>query len=254
MPKLVYGFFKSLIPYYIFSKNLKHLKKSKKMVFASEGLLKIYSEYWKLKENSSCKVVYAMAKKIFTKTKVKNSLIENFKKNNFPIILYVGKLSIGKGVDTLFKAHKLVLNKIPNAKLLICGNKYSKWDYDEKNTVFLGFIDQENLNYIYSKSNLVVVPSTWPEPLGWSTIDAGRHSKPIVATKVGGIPEAIINNKTGILVEKLDYLNMGKGILKLLQNKNLSKKYGHAGHIHIFKNFGEDRVSAQLKDLYSSFN
>ena len=254
IPKIAYGLIKSLIPFFIFYQNIKHARNSAILVFASKALFEIYRECWKLKNISNCKVVYATAQKPFSNKNVTIPQIEKFKKNNYPIILYVGKLSKGKGVDVLFKAHSLVLKKIPNAKLLICGNIYSKWQYDKDNTIFLGFVDQNQLNYIYENSNIVVVPSTWPEPLGWSTIDAGRHSKPIVATNVGGIPEAVINNKTGILVEKLDHINMGKAILKILQNKILSKKFGNAASKHIFKEFGYRSVSRQLKDLYSTFS
>ena len=47
---------------------------------------------------------------------------------------------------------------------------------------------------------------------------------------------------------------MGKAILKILQNKILSKKFGNAASNHIFKEFGYKRVSRQLKDLYSTFS
>ncbi len=252
--KNVVGFFRSLIPLLILYKNKYHLKRSDKIVFASENLRELYLNSNKYCKKENCKVVYAIAEKIPKETSDQNKIeIEQLIKNNVPIILYVGKLSKGKGSDTLFSSHKIVLKEIPNAKLVICGNINKDWKYEEQHTIFLGFLNQNQINYIYSKCNVVVVPSSWPEPLGWGTIDAGRHKKPIVATKVGGIPEAVINNKTGFLVEKKDSIKMGNAIIKLLKNYKLSNQLGLAAYQHVFKKFGKDNVKKQLYDLYKEF-
>lgn len=250
LPKRVYGFVKSFVPFFIFIRNIKHLQQSTKIVFASEGLLKIYIKSWKTTKQPEHNVVYAIAKKHKSQDDIKIKIIESFKKDQCPIILYVGKLSKGKGAETLFEAHKQVLKQIPNTKLVICGNIYNEWNYDKENTVFLGFLDQNTLNYLYSTCNLVVLPSTWPEPLGWATIDSARHSKPIVATNVGGIPEAVINNKTGILVNKLDSLNMSIAIIKFIKNKSLSSKVGKEAYKYVLNKFGEKNISKQLNNLY----
>ena len=250
-----YGLIRATIPYFIYLSRRKYLNQARKIVFASQGLLNLYASVSKLSDRKRLNVVYAIADKVNEKN-IKEYLvpekIRNLKKNGSPLILYVGKVSKGKGVDVLFKAHKKLIKKIPNAQLVICGNFTKEdWNYSHSNTNLLGFVSQEMLAALYSFCDLVVLPSTWPEPLGWSTIDAGRYKKPIVATCVGGIPEAIKDGKSGFLVKKLDTDGIAKAISYLINNPIEAKNMGLSAHKYIFEKFSKKAVIKQLDNLYN---
>jgi glycosyltransferase involved in cell wall biosynthesis len=250
-----YGLMRATIPYLIYLGRRKCLNQARKIVFASQGLLNLYASVTELSDRKRLSVVYAIADKINEKN-IKEDLvperIRNLKKDGSPLILYVGKVSKGKGADVLFKAHKKLIKKIPNAQLVICGNITKEdWDYSHSNTTLLGFVSQDILAALYSFCDLVVLPSTWPEPLGWSTIDAGRYKKPIVATCVGGVPEAIKDGKSGFLVEKLDAAGIEKAMSYLINNPIEAKNMGLSAYKYIFEKFSKKAVMKQLDNLYS---
>lgn len=244
------GFLRSFIPYFIYLKNHIHLKRSKKIVFASKNLRDLYKNSFKNYEINSLNYVYAIANDPLKEEKTKVSIIEKLKKENKSIVLYVGKVSKGKGFDNLIKSFQKVSNNFPRAKLVVCGNRPNKKYRNTKSIIFLGFLSKFKLNYVYSKCDLVVVPSVWPEPLGWGTLDAGRFKKPIVASKIGGIPEAIIHKKTGILVERNDILALTNAIIYILKNNSTAKILGENANKFVLNKFGDKNVFKQLSKVY----
>lgn len=119
-------------------------------------------------------------------------------------ILYVGTLSKQKGIETLLKATRLV-NK-DNLMIHICGrgqyeNKIRKESESNKKIIFHGYVTPEELDELYSNSNALIVPSEWYEVFGIVIIEAIAHNTPVIASKIGGIPETVINGQTGYLFE-----------------------------------------------------
>ncbi len=247
-----YGFIKSFIPLTVFLNNRSHLKNSKKIIFASKNLKKIYKQTLEKKYYVILEYVYAVAKKKVNIKIKRNYIIDEIKKKNNSIILYTGKLSKGKGFEVLLKAFEIVSSKMRKTKLVVCGNGNENNIYKNKNIIFLGFISQSELTYIYKTCDLVVIPSIWPEPLGWSTIDAAISKKPVVASKIGGIPEAVINKQTGFLVARNDCKAMAKAIIYILKNKNLSKTLGENANKFIYKKFGSESILKKLKKIYDN--
>ena len=252
-----YGLLRSSVPYLIYLNRKKNISSANKIVFASNGLLNLYSSLNFFSDRKKLKVVYAIAEKVNRKNFFHEKIekIKELKNKKIPLILYVGKVTKGKGADVLFKAHDILLKDIPDAMLIVCGNlTEDKWIINKQNCIIMGYVNQEIISELYGLCDLVVLPSTWPEPLGWSTIDAGRHFKPIVATNVGGIPEAVEHGKTGLLVEKLDSFALANAILKLIKNPVIAKKMGKLANDHIFNKFGKKSVINQLRELYNGLH
>jgi glycosyltransferase involved in cell wall biosynthesis len=181
--------------------------------------------------------------------------VEAARASGHTLILFAGKVSIGKGADVMFSAARRLATSHPDARLVVCGNLHpGAWDFDRTRTILPGFVDQAMLAKLYAVCDIVLLPSTWPEPLGWSTLDAGRHGKPIVATRVGGIPEAIVDGQTGLLVEKGDDTAMANALARLLDDHELASSMGRRAREHIETHFGERAVSRQLDALYQGLN
>jgi len=232
------------------------IRRADRIVFASKGLQNVYSSLSTFKDKSKQRVVYAP---LIQDDRVNyNQMlgllpkrVRQIKKSGGKIILYVGKISKGKGCDTLFSAHKRLMYSLDNTYLVVAGNVQGNWEYDQKNTIMLGFVNREKLDALYHYCDIVVVPSTWPEPLGWATIEAGFFSKPVVATRVGGIPEAVKNNVTGLLVERLNPEKMAEAIEKIILNRELGKRMGRKAKKYTSLKFGEEAVKQQLNRLYN---
>jgi glycosyltransferase involved in cell wall biosynthesis len=242
-----------VLPYLNFLRLRRALKTAEKIVFASQGLLNMYRSLSGFPEVEKLHVVYApalineMSRVSCASLPQVTELIEN----KTPYILYVGKVSKGKGLDILFKAHKKVLEEIPDLRLIVAGNYHQgQWEFVRSKTIFLGFVNRDQLSELYKNCAVVVVPSTWPEPLGWGTLDAGRYARPIVATNVGGIPEAVVDGETGYLVPPLEPLKMADAITKVVSNSELSERMAIKNREFIFAKFGAEPVLKQLELLY----
>jgi|GEM_PF-1988967 glycosyltransferase involved in cell wall biosynthesis len=227
---------------------------ARRIAFASQGLLDLYAQRADFADRSRLRVVYAPVIDRPDKADATRlpAAVQRILAEGRPLILFVGKVSRGKGADVMFAAfHKLAASH-PEARLVVCGNfDPTGWDFDQSRTIALGFVDQATLAALYDACTIVLLPSTWPEPLGWATLDAGRHAKPIVATRVGGIPEAVIDGKTGLLVRKADAGAMAEALESLLDHPEVARELGQAARRHVRSRFGEAAVAEQLRALYA---
>ena len=150
--------------------------------------------------------------------KIKN-LKPEYKLEGKKIIVSVGKLSYGKGTDTLFKAMNLISKKIPQATLLIAGNKNISLKVPfPSNTQYLGRLSQTEVQKLYLSADLFIILSRWPEPLGRATLEALTFGLPIIASNRGGGNEFVANN--GFLVNPDDPTQVSEAIIKVLNHPN----------------------------------
>ena len=174
------------------------------------------------------KILYFFAKKIDYKIAVSKKVKEIFETNgirdlkviNNPIIIksspanhtnnkiiFVGKLSRGKGADILIETIPGVLSELNGVTFEIIGTGYLEKflkDYAKEKGInskitFAGHLAHSEVLEKISISAIVVVPSVWPEPLPRSVIEAILSGIPVVATKVGGISEILQGGRYGVL-------------------------------------------------------
>jgi spore coat protein SA len=135
--------------------------------------------------------------------------------NRYDYLLFVGRLTPEKGVDVLITAFKQVLVKKPNTKLIIAGSSFFegavKTHYQQQLVAlakpihhaihFTGFIPHEQLKYLYASVDVIVLPSVWQDPCPLVVLEAMASGTCLVASKVGGVPEIVLDNVNGFLVE-----------------------------------------------------
>src|SRR3989344_210826 len=175
------------------------------------------------------KIVYFFAKQISTKVAVSQKVAKIFTANgldhlrviNNPVIMsaklsertsteiiYIGRLSKGKGVDMLLDAFLQICGKLRNVKLKIIGSGVLAKELERKikeaglgsRIILTGQLNHDQVLEQIKKAALVVTPSIWPEPLPRSAIESLLSGIPVVATKRGGITEVVKNNRYGVLV------------------------------------------------------
>ncbi len=151
------------------------------------------------------------------------------------LISYVGRLEKAKGIEYLIRAIPEIAKKSP-VSLAIAGDGSYKKELQnlvaklklQKHVSFLGHKDRSELYDVYARSALVVVPSVWPEPFGKVGIEAMSVGRPVIATKVGGIPEWLVDGETGYLVRPENSEEIAHKALRLLTNSALLKKMSAA--------------------------
>ncbi|MBA7487170.1 D-inositol-3-phosphate glycosyltransferase [subsurface metagenome] len=171
------------------------------------------------------------------------------------IILYVGKMSFGKGTDIVIQAIPQVVAKIPNACFVFVGRKNPLISIPPELNDYvrcLGHLPTEKVYALYNICHVVVFPSVWPEPLGRIPLEAMAMGKPIVATDAGGIAEIVSDGENGLLVERNDPESLSRKIIMMLVNPDIAKKMGECGRSVIRTRFDRTDMGKKLSVLYES--
>lgn len=176
-------------------------------------------------------------------------------KESSPVIVNVGILRSVKGHEITLKAFKLVSEIIPEAILMLVGDGPSKQKLINevkdlnlnKKVIFTGFLEDPSEIFSFADVNVI---SSWSEGLPQSLLQALAAGVPTVATAVGGIPEVLINNETGITVEPGDYKSISEAILKILKNYEWACDMTRKGREILIEKYSEDVMIGKLEDLY----
>ncbi|MCZ3366924.1 MULTISPECIES: glycosyltransferase family 4 protein [Methanobacterium] len=152
-----------------------------------------------------------------------------------PVVLFVGNLVWQKGVEYLIRA-KEFLNV--DAEIVIVGDgpllEELKGIVEFEKIEGITFTGARNdIEDIMPSADVVVVPSV-SESFGIVILEAMASGKPVVATKVGGIPE-VVNKKIGILINPEDPVGLAEAINKILQDKELKENMGKNAREQVMK-------------------
>lgn len=170
----------------------------------------------------------------------------------------VKTLEYGYGIDILIKAFESVSSS-HSINLLIAGqgslrkkliHLTKKLGISNK-VCFVGSIPHGEVPKILNKLSIFVCMSRI-EGFGGSVIEASSCGLPVIVSNVGGLPETLIDGKTGFIVEKEDPVSAAKAIEKLINNPNLRSKMGQAGRAFVVKNYNWDDCVDKMIDVYNS--
>ncbi len=166
------------------------------------------------------------------------------RRDTAPTILFVGGLEPRKGLEYLILALPETLASVPDTRLRVVAKTgfrgVDKFEWFESlteragvkdNVEFHESVDQEKLMQLYADSDIVVLPSR-NEGWGLSLMEAMALQKPVVATRVGGIPELVRDGTDGILVDPGDIRGMASAMSRLLADPDLRNLMGAAGRQH----------------------
>jgi phosphatidyl-myo-inositol dimannoside synthase len=182
--------------------------------------------------------------------------------NEIPILLFSGRLIERKGVNYLLKAMPLILAE-RQARLVITGDGHCRAEWEALSrelgvadrVEFAGFVSNERLSELFRSCAIYVHPAIYDdrgdtEGLGVVLIEALRNSKPVVASKVGGIVDVIKDEETGLLVPEKDPAAIADAVLRLLADSKLARRLGEQGNVYAAQFFNWDRITDQLEAIY----
>lgn len=180
--------------------------------------------------------------------------IENFEPNyqNNGYILYAGRLSSEKGVLTLLKAIQGL-----DVPVKIVGDgpmraKYERFIFENniKNITFEGYKSGDELKNLFMNAMFVVFPSEWYENAPMTILESFAYGKPVIGSDIGGIPEMVIDNQTGLLFMPADYLALREKVNYLLDNPSLIMKLGMQARKKVEKEYNADIHYNKLLEIY----
>lgn len=164
------------------------------------------------------------------------------------VVLYVGKFSPGKGTADLVAAARQVAGEFPDALFLFVGD--GVLDTAADNVRRLGPLPNRDVLVLYPLAAAVVVPSVIPDALSRVILEAMAAGRPVVATRVGGTPELVIDGKTGLLVERHAPEALARAIASLLRDEGLRASLGAGARRHVAERFGADDSVDRLLAVY----
>lgn len=233
------------------------LKSSHHIVFVSEALKAHYQVRSKIREEKTSVIYNGID---FDAIGELSESLEHYLPSTTketPLILCVARLIPEKGVDEFIEAASKVMAQGIFPQFLVAGEgpegKKLKQKainlHIEKNIEFLGH--RNDIYPLMKASNLVVLPS-YREGLGLTLLEAMALKKPVIATNVGGIPEVVIDGKTGILIPPGNAIELSNAIIKIVQDEDLAKSMGEAGYYLVKEKFSlgsmMDKLHLLLKD------
>jgi glycosyltransferase involved in cell wall biosynthesis len=145
-------------------------------------------------------------------------------------LLFFGRVSKYKGIGVLLDAFKLIKNSVKDAKLIIAGEgniEEYRENIDSLKDIELinRWISDEEIGSIFGRADYVILPYIDASQSGVIPV-AYAFGMPVIATRTGGIPEQVIENKTGYMVSPGDAVELAEKCIYLLKNPDLIKKMG----------------------------
>ncbi len=182
-----------------------------------------------------------------------------------PVVLYVGRVIPRKGVDVLLRAMRLVRKRHPRARLVVAGGAWTRGakPYHRylaalarplgRSVRALGAVRHQRLPDVYAAADCLVCPSQEPEALGLVNLEAMSTGLPVVASGAWGIPEAVKDGETGLLVRRYRLPGaLAAAVGRLLDRPETGQQWGRNGRRLIEDYFNWTRVGTDAERIYAA--
>jgi glycosyltransferase involved in cell wall biosynthesis len=171
------------------------------------------------------------------------------------LVVQVGRFCPAKGQRVLVEAAARVVQKLPAARFLLCGEGPEEKRLRarvqelalERAIRFEGF--REDVRPVLAAADVAAMPSR-QEGLGVAALEAMAMAAPVVASRAGGLPEAVAEGETGLLVAPGDAGELAQGLLRLLADPRLRERMGKRGRERVEREFAREAMVARTEQLY----
>jgi glycogen(starch) synthase len=176
-----------------------------------------------------------------------------------PRLLCLGRLVVDKGFDLALTAFASLAGRFPQARLVIAGDGPARSALEQQAADlgisevvrFTGWVMPEKVPSLINEATLVIIPSRWSEEgLPGVAIQAAQMARPIVAAQVGALSEAVVYQRTGLLVEREDSQALAEAIAYLLDHPGIAAEMGQAARRRAHEVFGFQRHVDAYDALY----
>lgn len=201
-----------------------------------------------------------------TNTNSLNNIRQTYCLEGKKVILTVCLLVERKGVDTVIRALPEILKAVPEAHYLVVGSgvyegelkKLAQASGVESHITFVGYIAHENMREFYDMCDVFILTSrdipgkTQTEGFGLVFLEANLFGKPVIASRSGGIADAVLDGQTGLMVDPENPSETAAAVVRLLTNIPLANHLGEAGRIRVLKDFSGQSTIQKLRDIMLS--
>jgi glycosyltransferase involved in cell wall biosynthesis len=186
---------------------------------------------------------------------------------NRKIVFHPARMGLAKGCDISIKAINLVKEHFPDVLLVMAGTKnIIDWDlvqqkdiayfvdlvktFDLKEYVFINFYAHQEMPELYSLAHVSVYPSTALEPFGLTMLESLATGTPIIVTQTGGMPEIIMDDVNGYLINVKDFEVLASRIEHLLSKDRTRERLGNTGRQMVCTHYTKGIMTKCHLELY----
>jgi glycosyltransferase involved in cell wall biosynthesis/GT2 family glycosyltransferase len=182
-----------------------------------------------------------------------------------PCVVAVGNITRGRGQDLLLRAVPSIRREFPGVRCVVAGDPFPRSqdfafrDELERLATDLGVADsvtltgfRERAADLYAAADVFVNPVRFPESFGRAACEALVAGTPVVATRVGAIPEILVDGETASVVEPEDPEAIAAAVVGLLGDRDRAQRLADAGRRDVVERFGPERSLAGFRQVVES--
>jgi len=176
-----------------------------------------------------------------------------------PFVLFVGRLASNKGLLELVEAFDHLAKADPSAQLVLVGEDGGMRTAVEARARALGVVDRTHLighldddtllSAAYREARVTVLPSEY-EAFGLVLLESLAAGTPVVASRVGGIPEFVEEGKAGLLVPPKTPAALAEAVERVWSDRDLARRLGEYGRDHVVPRYSWDVLADRLDAIY----
>ncbi len=188
-----------------------------------------------------------------------SAFIKKYNLKNKKVILFGGRISGLKGGNIILEALRDIVRKEPNTILLLLGTRSAytdklmqrakEWGI-EQNMISIGWLSGDELRAAYNAVDIIIVPSVYLDPFPTVVLEAMACGKPVVGSCFGGIPEVVVNEKTGYILNPYNHIAFVNYLKDLLTNETKCNTFGELGKKRVKESFALKDSVVSLIEQY----
>ncbi|MBI2428149.1 MAG: glycosyltransferase family 4 protein [Ignavibacteriales bacterium] len=176
-----------------------------------------------------------------------------------PLFAIVGRAGRHKGHDVLFNAFSLLRERYPKGQIVVIGEPVGKEYLEnlaaelhiESSIVWLGPRSRQQVIQAVASADCLVIPSRY-EGFGLTAIEAMSAGVPVIASNVGGLPEVVHHETTGLLFQSEDHTGLSAEMIRMTEEKDLRTRCIKGGKEIVKEKFSFERFATQWIDLFET--
>jgi glycosyltransferase involved in cell wall biosynthesis len=164
-------------------------------------------------------------------------------------VAYAGRISEEKGISILLD----VFRRLPHIPVRLAGEGPLMPNIlrnAPRNAAFIGSLNHDEMPAFYRKARMLVVPSVWFETFGLVAAEAMGYGLPVIASRIGGLPEIVDDGVTGLLFEPGNVEDLTSKIKMLWETPDLCRQMGQAGREKVMREYNDDVYYKRLVAVY----